>query len=499
MKKLISLVLAIMMVAMVGLAFAQTVGTPADGKGSITISNAAKGETYGVVKLFDATVGENGEIAYTGTVPDALKAYFEEDAAHNVTLKAGVDDKAVTDAVAAWAKSQTAVASVVSDGSKLTFEGLDYGYYAVTSTQGALVTIDSTNPVVTVVDKNSKEPSANKTVDKQSYSIGDTITYTSTFNTANYLGDKQVTKYVISDTLPEFLSDVTVTGITVGGTAIETQQFVEKKITIPWVTGEKPNYTSLYSNGAVIVITYTAKLTDVTNFNADDTNTVTLKPYVYNPGPSSGDDDDEGDDDDDDDKPWSEDYSSDAKIKTYAAALIKVDKDDNPLAGAQFTIKGLTVTGSNGVYTVVSYDPSAEATESATLDTDADGKLYILGLAQNVTLTVTEVKAPDGYNKLTETKTLNPQVLSEKIIKESGTINYDSKGNVTSSTSSTTSVEETKNLDKLDAQALKIVNQAGAELPSTGGMGTTILYIVGAMLIVGAGVILVTRRKAASK
>ena len=58
---------------------AQTVGTATDGTGSITINNAAKGETYGVMKLFDATVGEGGAISYTGTIPDSLSAFFTKD------------------------------------------------------------------------------------------------------------------------------------------------------------------------------------------------------------------------------------------------------------------------------------------------------------------------------------------------------------------------------------------------------------------------------------
>ena len=56
-KKMMALALAMVMVLAMGVTvFAQTVGTAADGKGSITIENAAKGETYGVVKLFDATL-----------------------------------------------------------------------------------------------------------------------------------------------------------------------------------------------------------------------------------------------------------------------------------------------------------------------------------------------------------------------------------------------------------------------------------------------------------
>ena len=488
MKKLFAIALVAAIVLSLGVtAMAQTVGTAADGKGSITVQNAAKGQTYKVFKLFDATVG-NGGIAYTGTIPDPLKDYFTEDSAGDSLKATGKSDEEIAAAVQAWgAKATGAVAEAKSDGSVLTFQGLDYGYYAVTSDQGAVVTVDSTTPNATIYDKNTTTVVVDsKATDKQSYSIGDTITYTATFSTANFLGEgvnsKQVTKYVISDTLPEFLSDVTVTSITVGGTAIATQSFdTNKQITIPWVNA---NGDSLYANGAKLVITYTAKLTKVVNVNGANINTITIQPYVKT---TTG------------DEPWSENWSKDKEITTYAAALKKVDaKTKESLTGAQFTVKGLTVTGSNGVYTVVSYNPAANAAESAALDTDANGMLYIIGLANDVELTVTESKAPAGYNKLTAPFTLKPQVLEKTIYAESGTINYDAKDNVVSSSStSTTTRTVERNLSELNAAAAVVDNNKGTELPSTGGIGTKIFYGVGAVLVIGAGVVLMGRKRAA--
>ena len=57
----------------------------------------------------------------------------------------------------------------------------------------------------------------------------------------------------------------------------------------------------------------------------------------------------------------------------------------------------------------------------------------------------------------------------------------------------------TKNYTDLDASAVSIVNEKGVELPSTGGIGTTIFYIIGAILVIGAGVVLVTRRRMNAK
>ena len=121
--------------------------------------------------------------------------------------------------------------------------------------------------------------------------------------------------------------------------------------------------------------------------------------------------------------------------------------------------------------------------------------MYIVGLASDVSLTVTEYKEPDGYNKLTAPVTVTPQVLSTAIYKKAGTYYYDADGNLTN-TQTTTKVEVAENnLSDLDADALPIVNKKGVELPSTGGIGTTIFYIIGAILVIGAGVVLVTRRR----
>ncbi len=524
MKKLASLLLALVMtLAMAMPVFAQTVAlNPGDADdATITINNPAKGETYTIYKLFDATVASDGNIAYqcVGEIPEGLKAFFSKDDSDNVkpddSLLARDESGTVTGtnmtddlkaALEAWAKTAASVNSVESDGSTLNFTGLPYGYYVVTTTHlsdagegeepKAAITVTSTQPNASIFDKNVNEPSVDKTVEKESYSIGDTVKYTATFDTTNYLGEgensKQVIKYEISDTLPEFLSNAKVTSITIDGTDYKVNDEVpqfddEKKIVIPWATKNDDNsFTSLYAQGAKIVITYEAVLTSTTNINAADTNTITLQPYV-----DKGDGSEDG-------EPWNETWFDKAEIKTYAAAIKKVDQDGNALAGATFTIKGLAVEaveGETGVYKVVSYNPESE-TESAELSTDENGKLYIVGLAKDVVLTVTEFKAPNGYNKLTDSVELTPQVLTKSIYETSGDRYYDKDGNLVSESSTeTTTVTVERNLDELDAEALEITNQKGTLLPSTGGIGTTIFYVVGTILVLGAGILLVTKRR----
>ncbi len=522
MKKMIAFVLTVVMVLAMGMtAMAQTVDSGKNGNATITVANASKGETYSVVKLFDATVtgSEGGSIAYTGEIPSELSTLFCKDNSGNIHLYRVIDlegrnpgDANYVDTYATeltseqfakmktWAENQTAVASAVSDGSSLEFTKLPYGYYVVISSQGSTVTVDSTNPNAIIYDKNTKIPTASKTVDDRDVYIGETVTYTLIFDTTNYMGAgekaQQVVSYTIEDTTPNFLSDVTVTSIKVdedGNLDTENDQkilpvtqFNNKKIKIEWANGITGNYTNIYKNGAKIIITYTAKVTAEANVGDADgnRNVVTLTPNV-----DSGKETPE---------PWSETYSDDEIIKTYGAAIKKVDETGKPLAGAKFSIKGLTVTGNDGEYTVSDFDNSDSASDGTEMEADTDGIIIILGLASDVKLTVTETVAPNGYNKLTNSVELTPIKMTETVSFKTKTVYYDDDGNVVHESSSggtTKTVNATDNDLANDANALKVENQKGTELPSTGGMGTTLFYLVGGILVIAAIVLLITRKR----
>ncbi len=502
-NKVFVLVMAVIMtLAMSASVFAQSVAADPkdDDKATITINNPANGETYTIYKVFDATVGENGEIAYKATtIPSELSTYFEEtytgsgyvkptDAAwKDPSTKKDMSD-GLKAALETWAGSATSTASAKSNGDPtLAFTDLPFGYYVITTTHKdsttgkAAITVDSTNPNAVVYDKNTTVVTADKTVDDTSYSIGDTITFTATFDTTNYVGSgsdaKKVYTYLIEDTLPEYLSNVAITSITIGGTAWADapSAFTNKQIEIPWVDA---NGASLYANGAKIVVTYTAKLTDTVNVNAANKNTISITPL------------------DDKDKPYQEPIKDSAEITTYAAALKKLDDKNNALAGAKFKADGLTVEKTaDGVYTVKSFDPNS-TTLGTEMEVDANGMLYIVGLKDEAKVMVTETEAPDGFNKLQGKTELNPQVLTKEVYKMSGTRYYDADGNlVKEESSSTTSKTVDKNLNELDAKALKIINEPGVVLPGTGGIGTTIFYILGSLLVVGCGIVLVSRKR----
>lgn len=492
-RKLASLLLALVMVfALATTAFAQDV-TVTGGTGSITISNAAKGETYTIYKLFDATVNADGSsIAYTGTIPESLKAYFSEDTNDYISATPEAKDgenmsEGLKTALKAWTATATAAATAESDGSALNFKELAYGYYVVTTTQGdQVISVDSTMPNVTIVDKNSSTPKdLSKTASSNDVSIGDTVTYTVSFKTSNYYGAgteaKEIVSYTIEDTLPEFLSNVTVTSIivdndgnnaTAGDQFGVTAQFANKKIVIDWY--DEVNNKFLYDNGATVTITYTAVVTDKAAIDGNgNTNKVTVT-WTTKGG----------------DEPGPDKVETDETIFTYAIALKKVNNKGNALPGAvfEFPFYVKSTADANGAYIYAGTTAGAGLTNQIT--TPDSGVIVVKGVKSG-SYEITEVTAPAGYNKLTAPVTV--QAVKTSSTSTHTTVYLDKDGNVVDV--SAKEIEVKVDIDTIAATAVVVVNKAGTELPSTGGMGTTVFYVLGTVLVLGAVVLLVTKKR----
>lgn len=492
-RKLASLLLALAMVfALATTAFAQD-ETVTGGTGSITISNAAKGETYTIYKLFDATVNADGSsIAYTGTIPESLNTYFTADENGYISATPAAKDgenmsEGLKTALKAWTATATAAATAESDGSALNFKELAYGYYVVTTTQGdQVISVDSTMPDVTIVDKNSSTPKdLSKTASSNDVSIGDTVTYTVSFKTSNYYGAgtnaKEIVSYTIEDTLPEFLSNVTVTSIIVDNDGSDTttndrttvtDQFADKKIVIDWY--DEVNNKFLYDNGATVTITYTAVVTDKAAIDGNgNTNKVTVTWTTkggVEPGPDK--------------------VETDATIFTYAIALKKVNNKGVALPGAvfQFPFYVKSTADANGAYIYAGTTAGAGLTNQIT--TPDSGVIVVKGVKSG-SYEITEVTAPAGYNKLTAPVTV--QAVKTSSTSTHTTVYLDKDGNVVDV--SAKEIEVKVDIDTIAATAVVVVNKAGTELPSTGGMGTTVFYVLGTVLVLGAVVLLVTKKR----
>ena len=486
-RKALAFVVALVMAfAIVTPALAQTVDSQKGGNGSIKITNAAKGVDYAVYKLFDATVSTDGtSIAYTGDIPTSLSAYFTKNAQGNITYttEGSADGNELSanarDAISNWVKNETAVASTTSDGSDLTFSNLQYGYYVVTTSQGdQAISVDSTKPNAEIHDKNTTTPINNpsKSVDEPNVKVGDNVTYTIKFGTANYVGQQQILKYIISDNFASgaLETPVTVNSIKVNGTAIETKQFTNGTIEIPWAE----NGTSLYNNGAEIEIKYTAKVAQAVNIaGAGNTNAATIT-YTL----------------DGDGQPTSETVN--ATIKSYAFAIKKVDQKGADLKGATFELPFYVqkTPASDGAY--VYAGTVAKDGLVNRLTTPDNGLIIVKGVKSGDPISFTEYAAPDGYNKLTAPVTVTPEATTETTT--SKTTYYDKDGNKVNE-QTTNGFSVLVSINNIAATPVVVVNKTGTEMPSTGGIGTTIFYIVGGVMVAGAAIFLLTKRRVSAE
>ena len=288
------------------------------------------------------------------------------------------------------------------------------------------------------------------------------------------------------DTLPGFLSNVTVTSIIVDndGSATTTNDRTEiknaeervpqfddsKKIEIDWYN--ENNNTFLYDNGATVTITYTAVVTEKAAIDgAGNANKVTVTWKL-------------GDNTTDTGK-----LEENESIYTYAIALKKVNEKGNPLAGAvfQFPFYVKTNADSDGAYIYAGTTSGDGLTNQIT--TPADGVIVVKGVKTG-TYSITEVTAPAGYNKLTAPVSVTAEKTSQTTTHTK--LYLDENGNVTN-TETSTQVEVI--LNNIAATPIVVVNKSGTTLPSTGGMGTTIFYVLGSILAVGAIVLLVTKKR----
>ncbi len=283
-------------------------------------------------------------------------------------------------------------------------------------------------------------------------------------------------------------------------------------------------YNNATFNGKDIVVTYEATLNkDAVIDGTGNPNEVILN---YSNNPNSGSENDEKHPDKPKD-PVGKTPKSETFTYTTKVQITKKGNDDNTLKDAKFKIKGtavkkLLVTGveyvvntdqdstemkyyklADGSYTTMApsteedadnskYDQSSlnnvykkvsyTRTETENKETEIeafvgdDGKLIFEGLAEGV-YTITELVAPESYNKLDKNIILT--ITFDEVNK---TWTYDWKYD-----GATTSFS--------NQNAVEIINYKGNELPSTGGIGTTIFYIVGSVLLVGAGVLLVTKKR----
>ena len=467
MKKFFAMLITMIMV--LGMCTTAFAAEGDDAKGSITVTNAAVNETYAVYKLFDATVVDAEHIAYTVPTGKTLGTndYFEVDDAGNVTAKKDAD--ITTKEFADWAKGFGTLqgSEVTATSSVVEFKDLPFGYYFVTSSLGTVITVDSTTPDVEVIDKNTSKPDIPegkklKTADKESAAIGDTVNYTVAWNAVNWETEEKETKavtfYGVKDDSTALKIDTSNIVVKVGETTLTTSQYEINKevdgttylVYIPWAVKDETEvggYKFNFEAPVDVTVTYPAEITGEATDNAKNKATVV----------------------------WDNDsiVGDEVTVETYFFDIVKDDNTKKVLDGAQFELydgetKLNLIKVSDGVYRLAdTEEASADGFTSAVIEA---GQATIKGLAGEKTYQLEETVAPKGYNKLTAKQPVemgkadNPATVTDGKYVEGG---------------------------------VEVVNQAGTELPSTGGMGTTMFYVIGAILMAGAGVVLVSKRRMA--
>ena len=169
------------------------------------------------------------------------------------------------------------------------------------------------------------------------------------------------------------------------------------------------------------------------------------------------------------------------KPATVPIKVIKVDQNGEPLEGATFEFGDKDFNGDTGIpYTsaIGTYDPD-----------DPDAVIVESGSVGVGTYVISETDAPDGYNKMD--KPVSITVAASQPGGLEVTVSYDGEIGFA-----------TARIDSNHPEfgwVVTIRNDAGIELPHTGGIGTTIFYILGSLLVAGCGIVLVSRRRMKNK
>ena len=465
--------------------------------GSITISNPAQGKTYEVFKLLDVVEDEsdlenNGFIykltadawaTFITTVQDGSgKNYFNlfenggtKYVLANENLKPGIADFAAkAKAYAEEKKLQPVQTATASDGNELTISGLDLGYYLVRSDLGILCSLDTTAPNAEVLEKNEATvivKNVEDTTKKQNVAeIGTYVKFTIQIT----VKDKAPVNYKLVDEMTEGLTFVKnetyPLTVTVNENILDAANYKVTETTEPRgftlaFNNNAEGNASILKTGDVVTVTYYAQI----NENAVIADEANVNKARVEYGTNSHTEYDQ-----------TETYVWKMNIVKYtmeqetekklAGATFKLSRDE---AGAQ-VIKLVKVNDTTYRLAL----PIETEGVVDTVTTGETGELVINGLADG-TYYLTETKAPRGYNLLREPVNV--------------TIGHkDANGKLTE----TSFVADQTQTDT--SGVVKVENNAGAELPSTGGIGTTVFYVLGSAMALGAVILLVTKKRMAA-
>lgn len=488
MKKIVSLFLTLIILAALSIpcfADENITNNVVDTSGSITINGISTTNTYAIYKLlhlesYDTTSGTYAykvSSAWTGFFATAeAKAYIATDSDGYVTWVSAEDDDtkaAFAKLALAWAKekgidpvkSSANTGEFEIDGTTGKFSDLELGYYLVDSTMGALCGLTTTNPNASInakngiptIEKQVKEDSTSQWGKTNTADIGQIVEFRVTINV--HAGAEN---YVLHDTMDEGFTfgEVTLIQHVIPGAVTDTHDVPAAKYTVK--TGTDVSIDScdfevhfthefcdeLETNNK-IVIYYTAMLNrNAVIAGAGNDNTAWL---TFGEGNKSNKDI--------------------VTTSTYGIDIIKTDSSNKLIDGAEFRIYD-AATGGNEVKVVLMGDGvtyrRARIDETGVSIVVKDGQVRVVGF-DNGTYYLHETVQPKGYNILSS---------RQKFIISDANLDATFNDGIYSTGS-----------------GVHVVNKTGSMLPETGGIGTVLFVTVGTIVVLSAGVLLVTKKR----
>ena len=458
----------------------------ADTQGSILVNGTKEGKIYEIYKMFDLTYSGTN-VSYTidedwiAFFNDAGKEYITDEKSDNLnpitigseTKYINITEQNINDFTKVALIYATTLegndGSKVADSESISFTDLELGYYLVypqgatniTGDNGSICSITSTVPTATVNIK-ADYPVIDKTVDDANADVGQLVMFTVTGEVPDTTGYTTYT-YKVEDTMTEgllFNSEVSNFTVMFGTKLIEVSPtYTDNGFTLTFDMTEYQEYV-----GEIITITYKAQVTE-TAVNSDTTkNSVTLT-YSNNP------------------KEDTTVTTTPIEVPVYSSEInvnkIDAKNETIKLSGATFVIKNIdgkyyqakdaegniitNVSTTENVVLVTWVETEEEATK---LVTGEEGIVVFKGV-ENGTYYLVEIKAPEGYNKLTGPVTVK--------------IGYNE--------------EETNLLNSAVSHTETIKNSSGTTLPQTGGIGTKLFIIIGSLLAIGSAVVLIVNKR----
>ena len=490
MKKLMAALLAVAMVCAMAIpAFAAGGAGATTGEGKITIDNAVIGHTYKIYRILNLQYNDTAKsFRYEkndkwGAFVEEQTAYLAVDSKTGVVTWANSDNadngtaiKALAVAAGQYVKDQgtalTADDFKEATSSTVTFDNLPLGWYLVVSdlTTDAICSIDTTAKEVTIKEKNGV-PTVTKEVEYASGSwgegndgnVGDTVN----FQTTIYVTDGDPTNYVLHDKMSNGLAFQTGTISVKKNDAIFTD-YTKETPTDGCTFEIKFNEGSLHTNDKVVV-TYSATINSNAVVGTDGNDNETWLKYGET----------------------GETTHSNTKTYTWKFDILKFFTDSNGdkkyLADVEFVLYRKDNSANKTEY--AQFDSNNKLTgwtatesEAGKLRTNATSNVTVEGLDEG-TYFLKEITTPGGFNGLTSDVEVQIDSSCNTLNGATYTVQY-----------KMVNEEDFTDTDE-EEKVVPIENKRGTVLPGTGGIGTTIFYVVGGGLMVAAAILLITKKR----